>query len=98
MSVEIDETGSDIHAVRVDDLFGLVGLEVADFGNLTVFDADIRPVTRRPSAVDYHAASYDKIEFCHVVPPVDLNVIPQARTVADCLPTALYKTSGSLPP
>jgi hypothetical protein len=65
MRVEIDEARGDIHAAGIDDLFRLMGLQIADFGNLAILDPDVGAKSRHPCAIDYCATSDDYVELCH---------------------------------
>src|SRR6266852_5080223 len=68
MGVQIDEAGRDVKSARVDHLFGLMRLKVAELGDLAVLDPDIGPVAWHPSAVDDRTASDDQIELRHYGP------------------------------
>jgi hypothetical protein len=39
--------------------------DLTNLRNLAVLDSDVGLISRQTSAIDYHATSYDRIEFRH---------------------------------
>ena len=65
MGVQINEAGRHIHPGSVDDLGGLMLLELADLGDTAVFDSDIAFEARHPGTVDDGPAPNNGVEFRH---------------------------------
>src|SRR5947199_6181399 len=65
MGVQIDEAGRHELPLGVDDFLRLMGLQVAELGDLPVPDSDIGAIAWQPSAIDHRAPSDDYIKFRH---------------------------------
>ena len=69
MGVEIDEARGHDESVGVDHFGRVVVVELPDFGDLTVLDADIALIARDPCSVDNGSALHDSVKLWHSYPP-----------------------------
>ena len=65
MGMKIDEARRHVHPGSVDDLGGLMLLELADLGDTAVLDSDIAFEARHPGTVDDGPAPNNGVEFRH---------------------------------
>ena len=65
MGVKVDEARRHVHPGSVDDLGGLMLLELADLGDAAVLDSDIAFEARHPGPVDDGPAPNNGVEFRH---------------------------------
>ena len=70
VGMQVDEAGHYQQPAGIDDLFTLVRFQMADFGDLSIFDTDVSLITRQPSAVDNNSTPNDGIEFRHFSYPL----------------------------
>jgi hypothetical protein len=62
MGVQIDKTGGDDGAIRIDPAFCLAGDAPAQFGDAAILNRDIAGAGRAAGAVDYFSTRNDGIE------------------------------------
>jgi hypothetical protein len=67
--MEINEARGHDEPISINHLLPIVVVEFPDFGDLTVFDADIGLVTRDPCSVNNGSAFHNSIELWHSYPP-----------------------------
>src|SRR5713101_6546946 len=72
MSVQIDEAWRDDRAARIDHPRRFMRPDPPNPRNPAILDPDIAAKTRCAGAIDHHAVFNDDIEFCHGLPPSQL--------------------------